>query len=79
MAVILRAVIPAYVPSMALSEAVGLLLAAVVLGAVLYVLAVALLWLVAGRPQSVERLVFERARAMLIARTAAWRRKIPDA
>jgi len=46
---------------------------------VLYVLAAALLWLAAGRPQSVERLVFERARAMLIARNAAWRRKIPDA
>jgi len=79
MAVALRAVIPAYTPSMALSEAVWLLLAAVILGAILYALAVALLWLVAGRPQSAERLLFERAREMLIARTAAWRRKVPDA
>jgi len=60
-----------------LSETVWLLLAAVVLGAVLYVLAAALLWLAAGRPQSVERLVSSAPRAMLIARTAAWRRKYP--
>ena len=79
MLAVLRAVMPAYSPSMATSEATWLLLGEIVLGAFLYVLAMVLLWLAAGRPNSVERLVFERVRAMLVARTAAWRRKTPDA
>jgi O-antigen/teichoic acid export membrane protein len=79
MLAVLRAVMPAYSPSMAASEATWLLLGAIVLGAFLYALVMALLWLAARRPNSVERLVFERARAMLVARTAAWRRKTPDA
>jgi hypothetical protein len=40
---------------------------------------VTLLWVAARRPQSVERLVFERVRAMLVALIAARRRKMPDA
>jgi lipopolysaccharide exporter len=79
MLAILRAIMPAYSPSMATSEAAWLLVGGVALGACLYALAMALLWLAAGRPQSVERLVFERASAMLVARTAAWRRNAPDA
>jgi O-antigen/teichoic acid export membrane protein len=75
----LRAVIPAYSSSMATGEATWLLLGAVVLGAFLYALVVALLWLAAGRPQSAERLVLERAHAMLVERLAAWRRKAPGA
>jgi hypothetical protein len=75
----LRAVIPAYSSSMATGEAAWLLLGAVVLGAFLYALVVALLWLAAGRPQSAERLVLERAHAMLVERLAAWRRKAPGA
>ncbi|TMH93357.1 MAG: lipopolysaccharide biosynthesis protein [Betaproteobacteria bacterium] len=78
MLAVLRAVMPAYSPSMTTSKAAWLLLGAVVLGAFLYALAMALLWLAARRPQSVERLVFERVRGMLVARTA-WRRKTPDA
>jgi hypothetical protein len=60
-------------------EAAWLLLGAVVLGAILYTLGVALLWLAARRPQSVERLVLERARAVVFGWWAAWRRKAPDA
>jgi O-antigen/teichoic acid export membrane protein len=79
MVAVLRAVMPEYVPSMAVGEAAWLLFGAVVLGAILYVLAAALLWLAARRPQSIERIVFERVRAMLVAWTAAWRRKLPGA
>jgi O-antigen/teichoic acid export membrane protein len=75
MAAVLRFTMPAHVPAMATSEAAWLLLGAVVLGAFVYVLSIALLWLAAGQPQSVERFVVERARAMLVARTTAWRRK----
>jgi O-antigen/teichoic acid export membrane protein len=75
MATVLRTTMPVHVPAMATSEAAWLLLGAVVLGAFLYALAVALLWLAARQPQSVERFVFERVCAMLVARTAAWRRK----
>jgi O-antigen/teichoic acid export membrane protein len=79
MAAVLRITMPAHVPVMATSEAAWLLLGAVVLGAFLYVLALALLWLVARQPQSAERVVLERVRAMLVARTAVWRRNDPDA
>jgi hypothetical protein len=78
MVAVLRAVMPEYAPSTAVGEATWLLFGAVVLGALLYVLAVTLLWLAARRPQSVERIVFERVRAMLVAWTAPWRRKSPD-
>ena len=79
MVAVLRAVMPAYSSSMAVGEAAWLLLGSVALGAIVYAVAVTLLWLAARRPQSAERLVFEQARAMLVARTAAWRRKTPDA
>ena len=78
MVAVLRAVLPAHTPSMAMREAVGLLLGAVALGAILYATAVTLLWFAARRPPSVERFVFERARMMLGA-WAARRRKMPDA
>jgi O-antigen/teichoic acid export membrane protein len=79
MVAVLRAVMPEYVPSTTVGEAAWLLFGAVVLGALLYVFAVTLLWVAARRPQSVERLVFERVRAMLVALIAARRRKMPDA
>lgn len=79
MVAILRAVMPVYAASMAVSEAAWLLLGAVALGAIVYAIAVTLLWLAARRPQSVERLVFEQLRVMLVARTVAWRRKTPGA
>lgn len=78
MLAVLRTVMPVYAPSMTVSEASLLLLGAVVLGAILYALAATLLWFVAGRPQSVERLVFERVRAVA-AWTATRNRKMPDA
>jgi lipopolysaccharide exporter len=78
MVAILRAVMPAYSPAMGMQEAAGLLLGAVALGAVVYALAVILLWLAARRPPSVERIVFERARRILVA-WAASRGKSPDA
>lgn len=78
MVAVLRAVVPAYAPSMPMREAAALLLGSVVLGAVLYALAATLLWLAARRPPGVERFVFERARAALDAWSAR-RRKVPDA
>jgi O-antigen/teichoic acid export membrane protein len=79
MVAILRSVTPVHAPSTGVGEAAWLLLGAVVLGAILYTLGVALLWLAARRPQSVERLVLERARAVVFGWWAAWRRKAPDA
>jgi lipopolysaccharide exporter len=69
MIAVLRAVMPVYVSSMGMREAAALLLGAVLFGAILYAIAVTLLWLAARRPPSVERFVFERARSVL----AAWR------
>jgi O-antigen/teichoic acid export membrane protein len=77
MVALLRAVMPAYAPSMPMPEAAGLLLGAVVLGAVVYVIVVTLLWFAARRPPGVERFVIERIRAVVDA-WAARRRKVPD-
>lgn len=75
MALVLKFTMPAYAPTMALSETTWLLLGSVVLGAVVYVLTAALLWFAAGRPQSVERYVVQEARAMLASKMPAWLRK----
>jgi lipopolysaccharide exporter len=77
MVALLRAVMPAYAPSMPMPEAAGLLLGAVVLGAVVYAMAVIALWLAARRPPGVERFVLERIRAAADA-WAARRRKVPE-
>jgi hypothetical protein len=77
MVALLRAVMPAYAPSMPMPEAAGLLLGAVVLGAVVYAIVVTLLWFAARRPPGVERFVIERIRAVVDA-WAARRRKVPD-
>jgi hypothetical protein len=62
---------------MPMPEAAGLLLGAVVLGAVVYAIAVTALWLAARRPPGVERFVLERIRAAVDA-WATRRRKVPD-
>ena len=79
MVAILRAAIPPYAPSMAVSEAAWLLFGAVALGAIVYAIALTLFWLAARRPQSVERAVFGQVRARLGAWATAWRRKFPRA
>jgi lipopolysaccharide exporter len=76
---VLRAVFPAHDPSMRLVETALVLAGAVALGVLVYTAAVALLWLAARRPRSVELLFFEQARAILAARTAKWKRSVPDA
>lgn len=75
MALVLRWAMPAYAPTMTLTEATWRLLVMVMIGASAYVFAVALLWLAAGRPHSVERHVLNNARAMLAARMPQWLRK----
>lgn len=76
MALILRFALPSYVPTMGTGQAAWLLIGAVVLGAMVYGIAAGLLWLAAGRPQSVEKFAFDNARAMLATRIAAVRRRI---
>jgi hypothetical protein len=79
MVAVLRAVVPPYSSTMAAGAAALQLLEAVIFGAMVYAVAMTLLWLAARRPQSVERLVFERVHLALIALTAARRRKVPNA
>jgi hypothetical protein len=62
MAGIVRGVLPAYELSMSTHHAIFLLIGGVVLGGVVYAFAAGLLWLLAGRPVSAERLVLERIR-----------------
>ncbi len=62
MAWIVRGVLPAYEFSMSTHHAIFLLIGGVALGGVVYAFAAGLLWLIAGRPASAERLVLERIR-----------------
>ncbi|MDH3411287.1 MAG: lipopolysaccharide biosynthesis protein [Gammaproteobacteria bacterium] len=64
----LLAVMPSYVPSMPTSEAAWLLIGSVILGTFLYALAMVLLWLASGRPQSAERFIFEHISAAFFSR-----------
>ena len=62
MVLIVRWVLPVYESSMSMQHAASLLIGGVALGIVVYAGAARLLWVVAGRPVSAERLVLERVR-----------------
>jgi O-antigen/teichoic acid export membrane protein len=62
MALIVRWVLPAYERSMSMQHAASLLTGGVALGIAVYASAAGLLWVVAGRPASAERIVLERVR-----------------
>jgi len=62
MTLIVRWVLPAYDRSMSMQHAASLLIGCVALGIAVYASAAGLLWVVAGRPVSAERLVLERIR-----------------
>jgi lipopolysaccharide exporter len=79
MVVILHLGMPAYSPAMPPSEAIGSLLVEVLLGALLYSFSLGAFWLIAGRPASVERLVYERLSSTLSLKRIAWKRKGPNA
>lgn len=79
MVFVLRAFMPAHAPSMPTIEAAWVLIGSVACGMLIYAIAIVLLWLAWGRPQSAERFVFERPIATLVARTAAWRHRTPRA
>lgn len=68
MGLALHAVLPGRGLDDGLVNAVAWLVAGSLLGAVVYPLAVALLWLLAGRPDSVEVALYKRGREMLMAR-----------
>lgn len=68
MGLVLHAVLPGRGLDPGIVSAVSWLIVGSLLGAVVYPLAVALLWLLAGRPDSVEVAVFKRLRAMVLQR-----------
>ena len=56
--------LPAYVPGMAAAQAVFHLMSGIVVGVVTYAVALAALWLVAGRPAGGEQVVFSQLRSL---------------
>jgi O-antigen/teichoic acid export membrane protein len=62
MALIVRWALPEYERSMSIQHAASLLVGGVALGIAVYAVTVTLLWVIAGRPVSAERLVLERIR-----------------
>jgi lipopolysaccharide exporter len=60
--------LPAYTLTMTLARTAGWLLAGISLGAVAYLLLASVLWLIAGKPTGSERMLIERARALLLRR-----------
>lgn len=68
MAVSVRAALPAFSPDAPAGGLIGWLLAGIGLGVISYVAAVIALWRLAGAPPGAERLVSERARAIMLAR-----------
>ncbi len=65
MVLAVRWTLPGYERSMALEHAASLLAGGVALGVTVYTVAVGLLWVLAGRPDSAERHVFDRIRTTL--------------
>jgi O-antigen/teichoic acid export membrane protein len=71
MAGIVRQVLPHWDMTLGAVASAGWLVCGVLLGVISYVVVVFSLWLVAGRPMSAEQLVFDRARQILVRRSAA--------
>ena len=65
MAAIVRWFLPAYTTQMSVTQTVGWLAAGITIGIVVFIVCVAVLWHLAGKPASAEGLVLDRARKLL--------------
>jgi lipopolysaccharide exporter len=65
MVAIVRWFLPAYTSIMSVTQTVGWLAAGIAIGIVVFIVCVALLWRLAGKPASAEGLVLDRARKLL--------------
>ncbi len=65
MAAIVRWFLPAYTTQMSVTQTVGWLAAGIAIGIVVFIVCVAVLWHLAGKPASAEGLVLDRARKLL--------------
>ena len=64
MVAIVRFMLPVFELRMTVAQTIGWLVAGIVTGVAVYIVAVGALWWAAGRPASAEGLVLERVRAM---------------